>query len=430
MMKKSALYAATLTVLTGSTLAYADTHTPPAPQTEDNHRLVVRAIQDLGNRMEGLTKAGVRSVNEIAYHLDKSFTSSMQLNNQQGDIQNRTRDQIRLETDRAIKRNLQPFSAATLTYTNKSQPEVKKVNADNIARAIYTHQLKNLEASDSIYSLVQGMEISSYWTKKNLGAPGSNDDAFNFSTLVEPDAYSPEQIKNSENFIGYATKQYQSYADGINLSQLRNALLQYQKQGVKVLSQQIDQFRNNEAYTNYQMTIRSMTAAKSVATDIFTGLAVERKPLMTAEADPQLDAISRAVGVEPQTISLKNADGDTVTMYRYASPLQIAKYRANYRLNDPKWFQEIAGDSAENLQRKSTILLAEIASQLHQAHLDNEKILGALAMLNLQAGESAGMLLKVQVNDVNSAISSFASGASGNSDQNVPTPSNSATSPQ
>ena len=368
------------------------------------------AIQELGNRIEGLSKASVKTVNELAYQLDKSFTSSMQLNNKQDDIQNRTREQVSLETDRAVKRNLQPFSSATLTYTNKSQPEVKKVNAETTARTNYINQLKNVEASDSIYSLVQGIEVSSYWTKKNLGAPGRNDDAFNFSVLVEPDAYTPEQTKNSENFIGISTKQYQSYADGINLSQLRGALLQYQKQGVKVLSQQIDQFRNNEAYKNYQMTIRSAMAAKSVATNIFTGLAAERKPLMTTVADPQLDAISRAIGVEPQVLNLKNDDGESVVMYRYASPMQIARYRANYRLSDPKWYQEIAGDSSENLLRKNTILLAEISSQLHQNHLDNEKMMGALAMLNLQAGETAGMLLKTQVNDVNSAIAAFSSG--------------------
>ena len=403
------------------------TPAPPPLQPVVDHRVVL-AIQELGNRIEGLSKASVKTVNELAYQLDKSFTSSMQLNNKQDDIQNRTREQVSLETDRAVKRNLQPFSSATLTYTNKSQPEVKKVNAETTARTNYINQLKNLEASDSIYSLVQGIEVSSYWTKKNLGAPGRNDDAFNFSVLVEPEAYTPEQMKNSENFIGYATKQYQSYADGINLSQLRSALLQYQKQGVKVLSQQIDQFRNNEAYKNYQMTIRSSMAAKSVATNIFTGLAAERKPLMTTVADPQLDAISRAIGVEPQVINLKNDDGESVVMYRYASPMQIARYRANYRLSDPKWYQEIAGDSSENLLRKNTILLAEISSQLHQNHLDNEKMMGALAMLNLQAGETAGMLLKTQVNDVNSAIAAFSSGANPSSNQDNPPSSNTATS--
>ncbi len=427
MMKKPVLFATTLSMLIGSGLAFADTapahalaSAPSQLQPVVDHRVEL-AIQELGNRIEGLSKASVKTVNELAYQLDKSFTTSMQLNNKQDDIQNRMREQVSLETDRAVKRNLQPFSSATLTYTNKSQPEVKKVNAETTARTNYINQLKNLEASDSIYSLVQGIEVSSYWTKKNLGAPSRNDDAFNFSVLVEPDAYTPEQSKNSDNFIGISTKQYdQSFADGINLSQLRGALLQYQKQGVKVLSQQIDQFRNNEAYKNYQMTIRSAMATKSVATNIFTGLAAERKPLMTTVADPQLDAISRAVGVEPQVINLKNADGESVVMYRYASPMQIARYRANYRLSDPKWYQEIAGDSSENLLRKNTILLAEISSQLHQNHLDNEKMMGALAMLNLQASETAGMLLKTQVNDVNSAIAAFSSGTNTSSNQDNP----------
>lgn len=425
MMKTTKLLAATVSLLSVSALAHAaDNNTPPpAP---DNHSIVT-AIQQLGNQMESLTKAGVRSVNELAYKLDQSFSMSMALNIKQSDIQNDTRTRTQLESSQAIKRALQPFAAATLTYTNKSQPEVQKVNQETSDNQDNIQRLQNVDASDSIYSLVQGMELSSYWTKKNLGIPGRNDDAFNFAALIEPEAYTPEQAINSANFIGYATRQYQSYADGLNLSALRNALMQYQKQGVKTLAQQIDQFRNNSAYKNYQLTVRTMTASRSVTTDILTSLASERKPILKTEADPQLDAISRVIGVTPDTVSVKNANGDSVTMYRYASPMQIAKFRANYRLNNSQWYQEVAGDSAENLQRKSVILLAEISSQLYQTHLDNEKILGALAMMNLQSTDSAGLMLKTQINDVNAAISSFVSDAGASqAAANAPTSTSSA----
>jgi hypothetical protein len=408
----------TLTLCSSLVLAADNTTPPPA-----DHQTVVTAIEELGNRIEALTKAGVKTVNEVAYQIDHSFVPGMQLNVKQSDIQNRTREQTRVATEQAIKRDLQPFSSATLTYTNKSQPEVKKVDAETNARNNFIKQLKNLEASDSIYSLVQGIDISSYWTRKNLGQPGRNDDAFSFAALVEPEAYSPQQVINSENFIGYATRQYQSYADGINLDQLRTALMQYQKQGVKTLSQKIDQFSNNNAYKNYQLTVRSLTTTRSVATDILSGLAAERKPILTTEADAQLDAISRAIGVEPQVVNLKNAAGETITMYRYASPMQVAKFRANYRLNSQQWYQEVASDSTENLQRKSVVLLAEIASQLYQNHLDNEKMLGALAMLNLQSSDSASLLLKTQVNDLNAAISNFANEASGSSNPTTQPPS-------
>jgi hypothetical protein len=408
MMKKITLTTTTISLLAAGSFAYADPVTPPIPP--DNHRVVV-AIEELGNRIEALTKAGVKSVNTLAYQLDKSFTAGMQLNSKQADIQNRTRAAIQIDGDHAVKLSLQPFATNTLTYSNKNQPELKLANNQARMQQNYINQLKNLEASDSIYSLVQGIEISALWTKKNLGAAGRNDDAFNFSAFIEPEAYTPEQAKNSENFIGYTTRLYQNYTDGVNLGQLRTALAQYQKQGPKVLAQQIDQFRNNDTYKKYQMTIRNLTANKSVAVDILNGLAAERKPILTTEADPQLDAISRAIGVEPQSVSLKNADGESVTMFRYASPMQIAKYRANYRLNSPNWYQEVAGDSAENLQRKSVVLLAEISSQLYQNHLDNEKMLGALATSNLQATDLTNQMLQLQVKDVNAAIASFAAGA-------------------
>lgn len=413
--KKTPLIAVTVTMLSSSGLAHAaDSNSTTQPPAVGNHSVVV-AIQQLGNQIEALTKAGVKSVNELAYKLDDSFPLTMELNLKQDDIQNTTRAQTQLQTDRSVKHNLAPFSANTLTYTNQSQPEVQKVNAETKARTAYVNQLKNLDASDSIYSLVQGMDMSFYWTKKNLSTPGRNDGALDFGAFIEPEAYAtPEQVKNSENFIGYATKQYQSYADDLDLSTLKNALAQYQKQGVKTLAEQINQFRNNSAYKDYQLTIRSLVATNSTATDILSGLASERTPILKTEADPQLDAISRAIGVEPGVISVKNANGDDVSMYRYASPQQIAKYRANYRLNSPAWYQEVASDSAENLQRKSVILLAEISSQLYQNHLDNEKIMGALAMMNLQSGDTAGMLLKTKAKAVNDAITNFANDANAN----------------
>lgn len=398
-------------VLAGSTCAYADNSNSSQTNADNNNKVII-AIQELGNKIESLAKSSVKSINTIAYQLDKSLSATVLLNTQQADLQKRTRVHVQKETDQAVKFALQPFSSATLTYTNASQPEVKKVESQSKARENFINQLKNLEASDSIYSLVQGIEVSSFWTRKNLGAPQRNDDAFNFGALIEPDAYTPEQAKNSDNFIGFATKQYQSYTDGINLSKLRSALVNFQNQGTKVLSQKIDEFRKNEAYRNYQMTIRSMTASKSVATDILSSIAAERKPIMTSEPDSELAAISRAVGVEPKMIEVTTADGQKIQMYRYASAMQIAKYRANYRLNSPQWYQEVASDSIENLQRKSVIILAEISSQLYQNHMDNEKMLGALAMMSLQSNDLASLTLKTQVQDVNNAINSFAGGAS------------------
>ncbi len=407
--------ASAIAVLSATSFAHADSASnPTSPPSDDKSTSglgIVVAIQELGSKIQGLSQAGVRSVNEMAYSLDQSFWPSMQLNAKHTDIQDRIRAQTRENVDIAVKKDLQPFAAATLTYTSKTQPEVKLVLDRTKQRQDSVNRLKNLDASDSIYSLVQGIDSSIFWTRKNLGRPGVNDDAFNFASLIEPAAYTPEQLKNSDNFIGYATKQYQSYTDGLALNQLQQGLLEYQKQGVKVLSQKIDEFRNNSVYQNYQLTIRSMIANKSVATDILSGVAAERKPIMTTQADPQLETISRAIGVEPQIITVKTPEGQSVSMYRYASPLQIAQYRANYRLNDPKWYQEVAGDSAENLQRKSVIILAEINRQLFQNHLDNEKVMSALAILSQQTGDVSSMMLKTQTNDVNSTIKAFAQAA-------------------
>ncbi|MBS0352110.1 MAG: hypothetical protein JSR33_13200 [Proteobacteria bacterium] len=422
MIKKIKIASTAITVLTVSSFAYgADID----PSVKENHS-VVNAIHELENKIEAITTSTVNTVNLQAYKLDQSYPLSMALNMKQEDVQADSRKETQRASNQAIKMNLQPFSAYALTYTNKSQPEVVKVTKEMNNYQDSINRLKNLEASDTLYSLVQGMETSTYWTRNNIGKPGRNDDAFNFGAFIEPDAYTPEQMVNSQNFIGYATKQYQSLSDGIDFNSLHNALLQYQKQGVKTLSQQIDLFRNNTAYKNYQLTVRSMTAANSVATDVLSGLASERKPIIKAEADPQLDAISRLIGVEPRVINSKDDKGQTITLYSYASPMQIANFRANYRLNSSQWYQEVATDSSENLQRKTVILLAEIASKLQDMQKLQEKTAATLAIMSLQSNDMNTTILKTKVDEVNTAINKFAEAASAsNQAQNAQTNSTS-----
>ena len=417
--KKIILTTATIAILASSAFAYAQSSDAPVV---DNSGRTVSAIQELGNKIEALAKASVKSVNQLAYQLDKSFTNAVDLNSQQQNIQDRTRDRTHTDADNNIKQALQPFAEAALTYTSSSQPEVKKVYAERDAREKYLKSLQNVEASDTIYSLVQGIDASSYWTHTNTGRSAKiNNDAFNFAALIEPDAYNAEQEKNSQYFLGYAAKQYNSYTEGLNLGQLRDTLNKYKTSSPKDLGQKIAEFRNDPAYKKFQLSVRSTMASKSVATDILTGLAAERKPIRTTSPDAQLDAVSRAIGVTPKTLSLADPEnpGQKITLYTYASPMQIAKYRANYRLNDKNWYQEVAGDSAENLQRKSVVLLAEISSQLYQNHLDNEKVLGALAMMNLQSNGATEMLLKTQVADVNKSIATFSGQSTANTQSNT-----------
>ncbi len=167
-IKKNILLTASLTaILASSSLAFANNTSNPPPPADNGNR-VVTAIQELGNKIESLAKASVKSINTIAYQLDKSLSTSVLLNTQQEGIQNRTRDNVQKETDRAIKIALQPFSDSTLTYTNSSQPEVKKIQAESKARENYINQLKNLEASDSIYSLVKVLKSVRIGHEKTL----------------------------------------------------------------------------------------------------------------------------------------------------------------------------------------------------------------------------------------------------------------------
>lgn len=400
--RKKILVTTAFSLMAAASLVHAADPTSPAVESFS----ASMAVQELGNKIDSLAKAQVRMINRLAYELDKSFIDAIDIINKQDDIQSKTRAMIHQESDSAVKQTLLPFAAKTLTYTNKNQPEVQKINAQSEKQDKSARRLKNIEASDSIFSLVQGIEASSFWTRKNLSAPERNDDAFNFANLIEPDLYTVEQEKNSKDFIAFVTKQYISYTDNINLSQLRDALNNYKNRSPKVLGQKINEFRNNPTYNNYQTTIRSLTASKSVANDILIGLAAERRPIRSLTKDPQLETLSRAVGVEPRASEIPDPDNDgqKITLYTYASPQQIAKYQANH---DKAWYQEVATDSMENLQRKSLLVQDQISKQLYRNHLDNEKIMAALAMSLLQTNDMGELNLKTQANDVNAAIKTF-----------------------
>lgn len=406
--KKKILTLATFSLLASMTWVYAGPLFPTSSDTGSSS--TDEAIQALGNRIDALAKANVRLGTYVAHELDKSFLSALEMLNKQDDIQTKNRDLIHQESNNLVKQSLSPFAYKTLTYTNKNQPEVKLLSGENEKNDSAQRLLRNVEGSDSIISLVQGIDASTFWTRKNLSAPERNDAAFNFSNLVEPEAYTEEQDKNSKNFIAIATKQYKSYTDGVNLDQLRDAFNNYKARSPKVLGQKIIEFRNNTTYSNYQMNIRSIVANKSLANDILMGIAAERRPIRTMSPDPQLDAISRAIGVVPRTIEIPDPDneGQKITVYTYASQQQIAKYQVNH---DKQWYQEVATDSLENLQRKSLLLQDQISKQLLRNHLDNEKIMAALALSLMQNNEAAEPMMKLQVNDVNSAIKSFYDGS-------------------
>ncbi len=391
----------------------------PTAAGVDNGRMIA-AIQELGAKMEALTKAGMKSINNLAFELDKSLATTVEVNTQQENIQNGVKQRINDDTEAAIKQTLQPMANAALTFTSPSQPEVQEAQAANKRQQqVMTQLTDGVAASDTVHSLVKGVEAGAFFTRTNVGKPAVlHDSAFNFSAFIGPDAYTPEKQIDAQRFIDYTVnKPWVSYSENINFAKLTAELNKYKSQPV-ALAEKIQEFRNNDAYKKYQLTVRSMTAVKSVSANTLYELKSERMPIYKETADTKLEALSRAIGIEPSLVAVKDPKdpSKTVNLYRYASPMQIANYVANHHLNNKEWYQEVASASAETLQRKNVILSAEILSKLHQLHLDNEKMLSLLAMSNSQANQMNEMMLKTQVSELNGAIDAFTGSSSSNND--------------
>src|SRR3990167_643195 len=174
-------------------------------------------------------------------------------------------------------------------------------------------------------------------------------DAFNFATIVTPMAYTPEQLKAANQFLLFAARSTESLLGGVNFADL------YGK------PEALFKLKQNPDYQHFVLMIRNFLSIRSISINLLNQLIAERTPVK---------GLGAAAGL--------SAD-------KSASPLEVEAYRANHRLEDPRWYSSIENASPATVQREMLILLAEIEHQNFQAYLDNEKILGAITSLNLSS---------------------------------------------
>lgn len=224
--------------------------------------------------------------------------------------------------------------------------------------------LKNSPANDTLYvseKNLRGKQSTYYVThQKQLRKPIKKyNNYFNFSSLITPTSYNPQQEEAAKSFVKFATKDTQDLLSGVKgLDKL--------KTNAKALHYLKD---SSTRYQNYKFNMRSLLAIRSLETNVLNGLIAERTPVSN---------LAKTTGL-PCT-----------GQYCSASPLKIEAYRADHRLQsnctkNPKcWYNSIQNVSPATMQRKMLIVLAEIEHQNYQAHLDRERLLAALAMLNIQ----------------------------------------------
>ncbi len=366
----------------------------------NNNSQVVAAIHAFSNKFQSWAK----SVNNAAYAIDQSLPSLMQVNTGNSAATKVLKKKVYDANQNNIKNSLSQISDSTLTYSFPTQPvaaaALRRINKDS-------HRINNLTkklpASDTLYSAVLGVGTRSYLRGGSaLAKPKTNNDNyFDMSTLLAPNAYTPKQQKAASGFITFLTKDYTPYTQGIDFNTLRSALNNY-KNKPSVIAAKLNELMNSHQFKTYQLNVRSAIAARSVGLNNMNYLLQERSPIKTESPNARLAEVSKTV----LGASYKPCYKGPCT---YASPLQVSNYIADHRVDSPAWYERMKTASPATVQRETLFVLAEIENQNQQAHLDRERMLATLSAMQLQSAASSQMLMRVKATDLNKEIKDIAS---------------------
>ncbi len=409
LQKIAIISAATLSTAAMSTTAFASN------SNNNNNNMqassIVKAIQDLGNEIKALTFAGVKAVNNTMYQFDKNLPGIIQTNNAHSAVNTATSAQAYKTTENDLQDTMQQFPDAALTYNFKS-PDVDAALQRIQKRNNIVNKLTiGTPASDTLYSDVQNVGGSSFFTGgyKVTKPTKIHDNYFNFDSLIVPKAYNQDEHTAASRFIEYLTKRYQPLGNKIDFNLLRATLNQY-KNKPEQLGEMLNSFVTSKAYKQYQLSVRSLLASRSVALSNMNQLMVERTPIKTTQPNAGLASLSETIGVKPSVIYKKdpNNPSEKTKYYVYASPLQISNYIANHRANSKQWYQDMAKASPATVQRETLYVLAEMESQMQRQHIDSERLLATLTAMQLEASAGNALALQTKARAVNTEIKSLA----------------------
>ncbi|OGT40946.1 MAG: hypothetical protein A3F13_02460 [Gammaproteobacteria bacterium RIFCSPHIGHO2_12_FULL_40_19] len=195
-----------------------------------------------------------------------------------------------------------------------------------------------------------------------------NDNKFNFASLITPTGYSPSEEMASKEFLVYAAQSKQNLTEELtNLPSLDGNW------------QALITLKKDPIYTKFVLNVRALLAIRSITINSLNQLIAERTPMQ---------GLAPAAGFTRKDASLTPTEQQELRENK-ASPLQVEAYQANHRVQDPKWYQDVQNASPADVQRNILIVLAEIEHQNYQAHLDRERLLGAITASNLQSNLTA-----------------------------------------
>ncbi len=396
-----------------STLALADngtnnntTYAAPTPGGNPvETAAIISAIKDIGNKMVALGFAGMSAFDQAMYQYDKNLLNTLNANTAGLTVAQNT-PTAGTQTNNYIQQSFQAIPNGMLSTAEGAINASKVTNEIKAQNALVNNLTLGVPASDSLYINNPLAMVGAYNTTYALqnfynsstaytvGPTTINDDSyFNISSITSPNAYTSTQQTAANTYMAYLTQSYNSAAGSLDLADLKSYL---NSLPAPSQPQALYNFVSSSQYQNYQLTMRSMMANKSIAINNFESLIAERTPSKTAVQ------------------GITTPDGQTTIAK--PSPLQVEQYQALHRVDNPAWIESLQNQSSTTLQREIAVELAQIIKQNYQAHLDREHILTTMSALQLSSSQASTMAMNTLAQQVNDEIKGL--GKSGSKSSN------------
>lgn len=217
-------------------------------------------------------------------------------------------------------------------------------------------QLAAIQASDTILqsTVASGVPMPFYSSSAQNNLQNSlaqGNENLNFTSLISPLSYNTSDIQN------LATN-YLKFVSGYAVPVSNFSLAGYTQS--QISTKQKLTFQNSPAYQAFQVQRRSLLAQQSAILSNLYYIYSKRLPIQTVHAS------DTALGVETP------------------SAAQIEDYVATWRTTTPTWYTQMATAAPSVVGRETLYVLAEMQTEIHRMHQDNERIIALLATAQLQ----------------------------------------------
>jgi hypothetical protein len=255
------------------------------------------------------------------------------------------------------------------------QPDPQNPNAALV-------QMASIQAGDTVLSstFTKSVPMPFYSSTAQSGiqnALAQGNQNLSFQSLMSPLFYKDETAQNlALNYIRFVSGYAMPFS---NLS-----LARYPESQLSV--KQKLTIQNTASYQEYQVQRRQLIAQQSAALSNLYYLYSKRLPIETIHA------------------------GDTALGVETPSAAQIEHHIATWRTASPTWYTQMATVSQTNVARETLFVLAEIQTELHQIHLDNQRLIALMAIGQLTSLQTNKQILGVTERQVQDQISQVIQG--------------------